>query len=258
MVAKTESRHHNPFLPTWRHSFNTKDLHLEDSLRDKLDDLKKIRDSKERAQKLIFYLGEHHLNTLYHSYEVAIIAYKLFEYYYEGIVSSERLEPIRRRVFKGGLFHDIGKLGVNPEILDREEPLTEEEKNNLVNHGKIGGIILDELDFRELNPFALEHHIGNSKIKYWTKEQLKNRHPLVEFISLADLLSSALDPKREYKKPKNIKKIIKMVRKRTKKGIFPPDLEKAFLKFISENPLPPFSKEYFRQDKMYKWFFDVE
>lgn len=258
-MAVLEIRQHQHFLPAWRFAFGTKDFQFNDlMLRGKLDEIKKIELPKKRAQALLSELGDYHLATLYHSFEVGIIAYRLAEYYYKE-ADYDLPESIRRRIFVGGLLHDIGKLGVTQEILDRKDPLEKEQKAELVKHGKIGQIILEETDLREFAPFANEHHIGNSGLNNWTKEQLAGRHPFIEFLSLADLFSALLDSRRKYNKAKTVDQVKDMIRKKTKNGVFSPALEQAFFEYFRENnPLPPFNDQHFRNDKMMKWFFDVK
>lgn len=258
-MAVLEIRQHQYFLPAWRFAFGAKDFQFNDlMLRGKLDEIKRIDLPKKRAQVLLSELGKHHLVTLYHSFEVGIITYRLAEIYYkEG--GYDLPESIRRKIFVGGLLHDIGKLGVAKEILNREGPLDKDQKAELVKHGKIGQIILEETDLKEFVPFATEHHIGNSGLNNWTKDQLASRHPFVEFLSMGDLFSALLDSRRKYNKIKTIDQVKNMIRKKTKNGVFSPALEQSFFEYLRENnSLPPFNDQHFRNDKMMKWFFDVK
>ena len=71
-------------------------------------------------------------------------------------VSSEDLFLMRM----GGLFHDIGKIGVPDAILNKCGPLTEEEWEVMRKHPIIGARILEKMGgfFYRLVPVVLAHH----------------------------------------------------------------------------------------------------
>ena len=57
-----------------------------------------------------------------------------------------------------GLMHDIGKIGVEDSILNKTEPLTPEEWEEIVKHSEIGYRILSSVpEFSEIANFVLEH-----------------------------------------------------------------------------------------------------
>ncbi len=58
-----------------------------------------------------------------------------------------------------GLLHDIGKIGINPDILNKTEELTEEEWQEIKRHPEIGYHILRSVnEFAELAEYVLAHH----------------------------------------------------------------------------------------------------
>jgi len=62
------------------------------------------------------------------------------------------------RIKIAGLIHDIGKIGVSENILNKAEPLSEEEWKIMRNHSEAGWRILNSVnDFSELANFILEH-----------------------------------------------------------------------------------------------------
>ena len=70
-------------------------------------------------------------------------------------LSDAELASLRR----GGLLHDIGKVGVPAEILDKPGRLTPEETEKMRAHVLIGARILEPLDsFADALPIVLEHH----------------------------------------------------------------------------------------------------
>jgi len=60
---------------------------------------------------------------------------------------------------RGGLLHDIGKIGVPLGILDKPGKLTEDERRLVEDHPKIGAEILTPIGAcRDLIPIVLHHH----------------------------------------------------------------------------------------------------
>jgi putative nucleotidyltransferase with HDIG domain len=70
-------------------------------------------------------------------------------------LGQEELDLLQR----GGLLHDIGKLGVPPAILDKPGSLTAEERAIVQRHTTLGTEILEPMAaFRDLIPLVLHHH----------------------------------------------------------------------------------------------------
>ncbi len=59
----------------------------------------------------------------------------------------------------GGLFHDIGKIGIPDSILLKESKLSDEEYSQIKNHPSIGEHMLGEASiFRDIIPIVKRHH----------------------------------------------------------------------------------------------------
>lgn len=59
----------------------------------------------------------------------------------------------------GGLFHDIGKIGVPDTILQKESKLTDDEYSEIKNHPSIGAHILSTATiFQDIIPIVKHHH----------------------------------------------------------------------------------------------------
>jgi putative nucleotidyltransferase with HDIG domain len=70
-------------------------------------------------------------------------------------LSSRDLQVMHR----GGLLHDIGKIGVSPQILDKPGKLDAEEMRHMQDHVRIGVRILEPIAaFREALPIVAQHH----------------------------------------------------------------------------------------------------
>lgn len=63
------------------------------------------------------------------------------------------------RLYRGGLLHDIGKIGVPAEIVDKRGSLTEEETRVMQSHVSVGTRILEPLTaLKDVIPIVLYHH----------------------------------------------------------------------------------------------------
>ena len=70
-------------------------------------------------------------------------------------LSYEDLKTLR----VGGLFHDIGKIGIPDSILLKDARLTDEEYSEIKNHPSIGAHILCNAEvFKDIIPIVKHHH----------------------------------------------------------------------------------------------------
>jgi putative nucleotidyltransferase with HDIG domain len=90
--------------------------------------------------------------TAGHSERVAELAVKIAEVMNW---SKERLEPL----FRGGLLHDIGKIGIPMVILDKPGKLSDEEYGTIKTHPALGAKILEPIQvYKDIMPVVLQHH----------------------------------------------------------------------------------------------------
>jgi putative nucleotidyltransferase with HDIG domain len=70
------------------------------------------------------------------------------------------LAPVRlRELAVGGLLHDVGKLGVPNEILQKPDALTDEEFDVIKRHPELGSELVRELGFSaKVSRLVLDHH----------------------------------------------------------------------------------------------------
>jgi putative nucleotidyltransferase with HDIG domain len=65
----------------------------------------------------------------------------------------------RDRIYRGGLLHDIGKIGVPAEVLDKAGRLTAPEWDQMKAHVTIGARILTPIEaYGDVIPIVLYHH----------------------------------------------------------------------------------------------------
>jgi putative nucleotidyltransferase with HDIG domain len=70
------------------------------------------------------------------------------------------LAPVQlRELAIGGLLHDVGKLAVPNEILQKPGPLTDEEFDVIKTHPEIGSELVHELGFsKRVRRLVMDHH----------------------------------------------------------------------------------------------------
>ena len=60
---------------------------------------------------------------------------------------------------RGGLLHDIGKIGIPVSLLDKPGKLTEEEFAEIKTHPEIGEKILEPIEaYKDITPMIVQHH----------------------------------------------------------------------------------------------------
>ncbi len=112
---------------------------LKDAYRGTMESLRLAVDAKDS------YTKNHSDRVSYYS---VLIAQKL------NLPESE-IELIR----DGGLFHDIGKIGIPDSILQKTTRLTDEEYDDIKNHPSIGAHILKPAKiFENIIPIVKHHH----------------------------------------------------------------------------------------------------
>lgn len=99
----------------------------------------------------------------------------------------------------GGLFHDIGKIGVPDSILLKDSKLTDDEYSEIKNHPSIGKHILSNATiFQNIIPIVYHHHEKYDGTGY--PERLKGEDiPLFARITAVADTFDAMTSKRSYR-----------------------------------------------------------
>lgn len=99
----------------------------------------------------------------------------------------------------GGLFHDIGKIGVPDSILLKPGKLTDEEYSEIKNHPTIGAHILSTATiFKDLLPIVKHHHERYDGKGYPSQLQGENIPYLARITAIADTFD-AMTSRRPYR-----------------------------------------------------------
>ena len=168
----------------------------------------------EKIQEFLKNLNEHHKETYEHSLRTSFLCMILGE---ENDFSKEEIELLGY----AGLLHDLGKLNISKNILNKESELNKEERNEIEEHPRKGFLQLKE--FEEIKEIVIRSHEyqkgsyprKNGRRK--TKREIEDRRKikkcfceLAQIVAVADMFD-ALSNKRAYKKAfgeEDVKKIL--------------------------------------------------
>lgn len=134
----------------------------------------------------------------------------------------------------GGLFHDIGKIGIPDSILLKESSLTTDEYSQIKNHPSIGSHILCNAKiFKSIIPIVKHHHEKYNGTGYPSQLKGTDIPYLVRITSIADAFD-AMSSKRNYRNELTLDTIINEIEKN--KGIqFDPEISDIFLNILKNH-----------------------
>ncbi|TYQ12706.1 UNVERIFIED_CONTAM: PAS domain S-box-containing protein/diguanylate cyclase (GGDEF)-like protein [Acetivibrio alkalicellulosi] len=138
------------------------------------------------------------------------------------------------KIKMSGLLHDIGKIGIDEKILNKEGKLDEQEWIEIKKHPEAGWRILSSVDeFSDLAKHVLYHHESWNGKGY--PEGLKGEEIPIEsrIISLADAFD-AMTKDRTYRKAMSNEEAICEL-KRNKGTQFDPNIVDIFVSMLNKN-----------------------
>jgi putative nucleotidyltransferase with HDIG domain len=146
-------------------------------------------------------------------------------------LSQRELDILHR----GGLLHDVGKIGVPGEILDKPGKLTEGELSQIREHVNIGQRILEPIaSFAECMPVVLQHHEwfdGSGYPRGLAGEEISL---YARIFAVADCYD-ALVSDRPYRTGMPLERVLEILREGTGKQ-FDPTVIDAFLRVMAREP----------------------
>jgi len=111
------------------------------------------------------------------------------------------------------LLHDLGKIGVNEAILNKEGPLTQEECNRIKEHAEIGEKILQGIPMMEFVATIIGSHHENFDGTGYPRGKKGFEIPVeARIISVADLYD-AMRSDRPYRKGLSLEIVIEEMRR---------------------------------------------
>ena len=134
----------------------------------------------------------------------------------------------------GGLFHDIGKIGVPDTILQKEAKLTDDEYSQIKNHPSIGAHILGEAEaFKDIIPIVKYHHERFDGRGYPSRLSGEKIPLLARITAVADTFD-AMTSKRSYRNALDLQ-FVKEEIQRCKGTQFDPQIADVFLDILDNN-----------------------
>lgn len=134
----------------------------------------------------------------------------------------------------GGLFHDIGKIGVPDSILLKDSKLTDDEYSEIKNHPAIGAHILSNATiFSDIIPIVKHHHERFDGFGYPGKLKGEEIPYLARITAVADAFD-AMTSKRTYRNSLPLD-IVKAEIEKCKGTQFDPECADAFLDILNSN-----------------------
>lgn len=134
----------------------------------------------------------------------------------------------------GGLFHDIGKIGVPDSILLKETKLTDDEYSEIKNHPSIGAHILSTASiFKDIIPIVKHHHEKYNGTGYPGRLSGEQIPYLARITAIADSFD-AMTSRRTYRDSLPIETVIEEFRE-YKGTQFDPKLIDVFLDILENH-----------------------
>jgi len=132
----------------------------------------------------------------------------------------------------GGLFHDIGKIGVPDSILLKNAKLTDEEYSEIKNHPSIGAHILSNATiFKDALPVVKHHHERYDGNGYPGKLKGEDIPYLARIAAVADSFD-AMTSRRTYRNSLDLD-VVKSEIEKCKGTQFDPSCADAFLDILN-------------------------
>lgn len=145
-------------------------------------------------------------------------------------LSEEDLKILRI----GGLFHDIGKIGVPDSILLKEAKLTSEEYSEIKNHPSIGKQILSNASlFKDMIPIVYHHHERFDGTGYPAGLAGENIPLFARIAAVADTFD-AMTTKRSYRNALPLD-IVRAEIEKCSSTQFDPAITKVFLDILDHH-----------------------
>ena len=134
----------------------------------------------------------------------------------------------------GGLFHDIGKIGIPDSILQKEAKLTDDEYSEIKNHPSIGAHILGAASiFKDIIPIVKHHHERYDGRGYPSGLAGEDIPYLARITAVADTFD-AMTSKRSYRDALDLQ-YVKEEFEKCKGTQFDPQIAEVFINILNND-----------------------
>jgi putative nucleotidyltransferase with HDIG domain len=167
--------------------------------------------------------------TFNHSVNVAVIALT--------VGRACNLDEEQLRILGlGALLHDIGKLEVDWDIINKPGQLTDAEFEEIKRHPQSGATIVSQMEgmTREVIDIVLGHHVHFNRDGYPTDAREQTTSPLVDMAAIADTYD-AMTTLRSYQRPVPPSEAAKRLREIAGSTLNPQMVEQ-FIQFLGPWP----------------------
>ncbi len=175
----------------------------DDMYRNKLNDSKSMR--SKTIDLIMTTLYEKNEREMFHSKRVGAYCEKFAKKLH---LDNEQINEVRN----AGLMHDIGKIGVDEQILNKTGQLTEKEFIEVRKHSEIGYRILNSVnEFGDIANFILEHHERMDGKGYpygLTKDQISLQGRIINIVDSYDAMTGPRPYKKSLTKEEAINELI--------------------------------------------------
>lgn len=145
-------------------------------------------------------------------------------------LSEEDIKTLR----VGGLFHDIGKIGIPDSILLKEAKLTDDEYSQIKNHPAIGAHILCNAEvFKNIIPIVKHHHEKFDGTGYPSRLKGEDIPYFARISAVADTFD-AMTSKRTYRDALSVD-IVRAEIEKCSGTQFDPEIAKVFLDILDND-----------------------
>ncbi|MDF1644876.1 MAG: response regulator [Pseudomonadales bacterium] len=145
-------------------------------------------------------------------------------------------EQQQNALSRGGVLHDIGKMGIPDHILMKNGPLSDEEWVTMKTHTTIGAHLCAGLKSMQLTyPIILHHHErwdGGGYPHGLVGEEIPLLARVFQTVDIYDALAN----ERPYKKALHRDEVIRIMEEEVSKGWRDPEISHLFLKIVRETP----------------------
>lgn len=158
---------------------------------------------------------------------------RVSEYSKDIAIAMELPRHMVENVRVAGLLHDIGKIDISSEVIQKAASLTPQEKDLIDTHSERGGVILAKVGevLREVVPIVVAHHRYFERAADSSGEALKAIPLGARIVAVADAFD-AITTDRPYRKGKPPWEAVQEIVDQTGRQ-FDPEVVEAFRRVIT-------------------------